>query len=111
MLIISPKPAEISGHHPLAVNLESYDEILASKSNKTNLFYLSLIKEFDGHRSSHSSHYYILGTFQSAEDCLAVFQNIVDALNSDQKTFELPESQLPVEPKPADPKDRGTGFL
>ena len=46
MLLILPKPAEILGYHPLAVNLESYDEIIVNKNNETNLFHLALIKQF-----------------------------------------------------------------
>ena len=111
MLLILPKPAKILGYHSLAVNLESYDEIIVNKNNETNLFHLALMKQFDGYGSSHSSSFYILSISQQEEDCLELFQNIVNALNSNQKTFKLPASPLPAEPEPIGPKDRGAGFL
>ena len=102
MLIILPKPAKITEYHTLAINLENYDEISISKNNETNLFTLSIIRQFDAHNSNHSAFFFMLGTFESADDCLELFQNIVDALNDGQKTFKIPQVPLPIEPASSD---------
>ena len=111
MLLILPKPAEISGYHTLAVNLENYDEISISKNNETNLFTLAIIRQFDAHGSNQSTFFYVLGAFKSVENCLELFQRIIDALNAGKKTFELPDFSLPVESESASPKDQRSGFL
>ena len=111
MLLLFPKPIEITGYHPLAINLENYDEVSIVKNNQTNLFSLDLGRQFDGHGSNQSVSYYSLGIFQSAEDCLQLFQEIVDALNSGSKTFALPPPELPAQPEAADPQDRRSGIL
>ena len=92
MLILFPKPKEITGYHILAVNLQRCDEISMSKDKETNLFHLTLIKTFDGHQSNQSAYFYTIGIFETQDNCLTLWQNLLDALNSDQKTFEIPES-------------------
>ena len=111
MLLLLPKPNEVIGYHPLAVNLQIYDEISISKDAETNLFRLDLAKLLDAHGSNQSVFHYTLGIFQSAEDCLQLFQEIVDALNSGSKTFELPPPELPRQTEVADPQDRRSGIL
>lgn len=110
MLIILPKPAKITEYHTLAINLENYDEISISKNNETNLFTLSIIRQFDAHNSNHSAFFYMLGTFKTANDCLELFQNIVNALNDGQKTFEIPQGPLPVETEPSDQPGRRSAY-
>lgn len=112
MLLIYPKPEEVTGYHPLAMNLESYDEISIFKNTQTNLFHLDFGRQFDGHRSDQSVSYYTLGRFKSAAECLQLFQDIVDALNAGQKTFQLPPSpNLPTQPETADQKGHRGAFL
>ena len=90
MLLLFPKPEEFTAYHTLAVNLEHYDEIAINKDNETNMFSLAIVRQFDAHGSDQSTFFYILGTFESADDCAALFQQIVDALNAGAQTFELP---------------------
>ena len=110
MLLIFPKPEEITSYHSLAVNLKSYDEIIAFKNNDSNLFSLDLNKLHDGHRSNQSTSYYTLGIFQSSDACLKLFEEIVDALNAGQQTFKLPLFDLPTQPEPPDRQDRRFGY-
>ena len=102
MLLILPKSEKILGYHVLAVNLESYDEVSIAENSATNLFSLNLVKHYDAHGSNQSVSYYTLGTFQTAEHCLSLFQEIVNALNTGQKTFDLPPSSLPAQPEDSD---------
>ena len=110
MLLILPKPAEILEYHALAINLESYDEVSIIKNNETNLFSLNLAKQYDAHGSNQSAFYCTLGIFQTAEGCLSLFQDIVDALNAGQKTFELPLPSLPAQPEDSDHRDQRTAY-
>ena len=94
------------------MNLKNYDEISIVKNNQTNLFNLELGRQFDGHGSNQSVSYYNLGIFQSAEDCLSLFQEIVDALNAGHKTFVLPPApESPAQPEASGPQDRRSGIL
>ena len=111
MLIIFPKPEQITGFCPLAVNLNIYDEIVIIKNNESNLFNLTLLKHVDAHGSNQSTFLYNLGIFQSESDCYTLFQNILEALNSDQKTFELPPSVLQAPPESADHAKKRPGYL
>ena len=110
MLIIFPKPAENSEYHTLAVNLETADEIIFFKHVDADVFNLSIVKLFDAHNSNQSRWHYTLGTFETADDCLELFQNIVDALNDGQKTFELSQVPLPIEPGPSDQPGRRSPY-
>ena len=110
MLLIYPKPVKDLEFHTLAVNLKTIDEIVMFKVD-VNAFSLSIVKLFDAHNSNQSRWQYTLGTFESIADCLVLFENIVDALNAGQKTFELPHTALPADPEPADRQDRRSGIL
>ena len=46
----------------------------------------------------------------TAEGCLSLFQDIVDALNAGQKTFELPLPSLPAQPEDSDHRDQRTAY-
>ena len=113
MLLIFPKPAEIAENNLLAVNLMSYNEIVMSTFIDNDKLYYSLviIKRHDGHGSNHSITFYTLGTFESHEKCLELFQAILGALNDGQKTFDLPSFSMPVEPEPSNPTNQRGGFL
>ena len=111
MLIIFPKPKEITGFCSLAVNLNVCDEIVMNKNNETNLFHIALLKHLDAHGSNQSTLFYILGIFADESDCYKVFQNIVDALNADQKTFELPSSLLQKQPELKDQTKTDPAYL
>ena len=52
MLIIFNEPLKTERYDVLAVNLESYSEIIVLK--RDNQFRLSIVKYYDGHFSSHS---------------------------------------------------------
>lgn len=109
MLIIYPKPEKDSEFHTLAVNLKTIDEIVMFKVD-VNAFSLSIVKLFDAHNSNQSRWQYTLGTFESIADCLVLFENIVDALNAGQKTFELPPLSLPLQPEDSDPRDQRSAY-
>ena len=110
MLILLPKPEEFTVYHTLAVNLQNYDEISISKNNETNTFSLAIVREFDAHGSNQSASFFILSTFESADDCADLFQQIVDALNAGAQTFELPPFDLPAQPEPPGRQDRRSGY-
>ena len=110
MFLILPKPEEILEYCALAVNLESYDEVSIIKNNETNLFSLNLAKQYDAHGSNQSVSYYTLGIFQTAEKCLSLFKDIVDALNVGQKTFELPPLSLSAQPEDSNHRDQRTAY-
>ena len=110
MLLLFPKPEQVTAYHTLAVNLESYDEIFISKNNETNLFSLAIVRQFDAHGSNQSTFFYILGTFESVDDCIGLFQKIVDALNAGERTLELPPFDLPTQPETQGRQDRHLGY-
>lgn len=70
-----------------------------------------MIRQFDVHGSHCSAFFYMLGTFESADDCVELFQQIIDALDTGQKTFELPQFLPPTVPEAAGQKGRSGGFL
>jgi len=58
-----------------------------------------------------SDYFYMLGIFETEDECLGLFLKIVDALNSGQKTFELPEIARLMQPEPSNPKGQRSGIL
>lgn len=97
MLVIFKEPFKTERYDVLAVNLESYDEIIILKAN--NQFRLSMIKYYDAHFSNHSYLSRTLGTFDSHQNCLELLEKLVDALESGKKVFDLRVTDQDVEPE------------
>lgn len=90
MLLILPRPAEeVTTHNLLAVNLQTCDEMSIVKNEDTGLFVLQIAKVCNPH-TNQPAFFYALGIFQSEAACLTLFQEIVDAVEGGQPTFQLP---------------------
>ena len=117
MLLILPKPAakEVKAYTPLAINLQSYDEISIFEDSEKGLFILQLTKMCNPHVVNQSTSYSTLGIFRSAAGCLNLFQNIVDAFDAGDRVFDLPMPELPVHQSDSDtdsqnPPNRPSGY-
>lgn len=97
MLIIFKEPFKTERYDVLAVNLESYDEIIVLKAN--NQFRLSMVKYYDAHFSNQSYLNHTMGIFESHKDCLEMLEKLAEALESGKKVFDLRATTPDAEPE------------
>ena len=90
MLLIFPKPKELSGYIILGILLTNADEIVMNE-NADETYSLALLKHLADAEKSYA--HTPLGTFHTADKCYKVFQEIVDALHSGKQTFKMPASE------------------
>ena len=100
MLIILKEPIVFPDTDFLAVNFNSFDTVNITKSD--DLYQLIIIQHFDGHSSNQSQLHCPLGAFDTYEECLDLFQKLVDALKAGVHVFDLRQDAQSVDLKNMD---------
>lgn len=96
MLIILKEPIVTSETDVLAVNFESFDTVNITKTEEG--FQLIVIQHFDGHQTPVSQLHCPLGTFDSYDECIDLFENLVSALQSGKAVLDLhPQRDVPID--------------
>ncbi len=97
MLIILKEPIAFPETDFLAVNFNAFDTVNIHKDDNT--FELIIIQHFDGHSSNQSQLHCPLGTFNTYEECLDLFQKLVYALKTGTHVFDLRDDGQSVDLK------------
>lgn len=107
MLIVLKEPIKAFDYDVLAVNLETFNVIVIL--NIENRFQLAILKYFDAHHSNQSNIHCILEAFDTYEQSLDFFQELVDALKAGENIFDLRSRKTPTDAK--NKKTQGSGIL
>ena len=107
MLIVLKEPIKTFDYDVLAVNLETFNVIVIL--NIENRFQLAILKYFDAHHSNQSNIHCILEAFDTYEQSLDFFQELVDALKTGEKIFDLRPRKTSTDAK--NKKEQGSGIL
>ena len=108
MLIVLKEPIKMPDHEVLAVNVETFSMIITS--NFDGKYELAFAKYFDGHFSNQSSMRCTLGIFDTPEDCLNLFHEMLDALKTGDPMFDL-RSKNPKGASVDDKQNQRSGIL
>ena len=100
MLVILKEPIKHPETDVLAVNLNRQDTVNIHKAD--NGFQLIVIQQFDGHLTNQSQLHCPLGAFDTYEECLDLFQKLVNALKTGDQIFDLRDDDQSVDLKNID---------
>ena len=101
------EPIKAADYDVLAVNLETFNVIVIL--NIDNKFQLAILKYFDGRFSNQSNMHCILETFDTYDESLHFFQELIDALKAGNQVFDLRPRKTPTDAKSQ--KKRGSGIF
>ena len=99
MLVVLREPIVSDLVDICAVNVTSFDKI---QINKLEQFGLVVLKTFDGHFSNHSSIGIPLAKFNSYDECMDLFNQLIEAMKSGDQVFDLREIEIPSQLQSAD---------
>ena len=91
----SKKP--VSNNETLAVNINAYDSITISRI--TNTWYLDLEAEHRSNEDEDGTSYHKSVTLMQSKshtDCLELFKNLIESLNSGKRVFKIPANRKNV---------------
>ena len=89
MFIILKESAKSETQETLAVNFSTQDQIEIRQGE--NIFQLGFLQWHDAHLSSQSSLFTPIATFDSYKECMALFDQIIDAMKEGKQILDLRE--------------------
>ena len=87
MLVILKEPTEELDFNTVALNINAFESIAIIKIDE--VFQLVILKHFDAHFSNQSEIHHILDIFNSYQECLDLWYELLDALKAGDHVFDL----------------------